>query len=54
LPPDLIDPGAECRFSPRCPYVRDVCREREPELSERTEAGHLARCFGTEPGGWIQ
>ena len=54
LPPDLIDPGAECRFSPRCPYVRDVCREREPELSERTEAGHRARCFGTEPGGWIQ
>jgi oligopeptide transport system ATP-binding protein len=54
LPPDLIDPGAECRFSPRCPYVRDVCREGEPELSERTEAGHLARCFGTEPGGWIQ
>ena len=54
LPPDLIDPGPECRFSPRCAYARDVCREREPELSDRAEEGHLARCFGTEPGGWIQ
>jgi len=57
LPPDLVNPGPECRFSPRCPYARDVCREREPELvehAERGEEGHLARCFGTEPGGWIQ
>jgi len=54
LPPDLIDPGAECRFSPRCKYVRDRCRVEEPELSARGEEGHLARCWGTEPGGWIQ
>ena len=54
LPPDLINPGPECRFSPRCRYVRDICREQEPELSPREEEGHLARCHGTEPGGWIQ
>ncbi len=54
MPPDLINPGAECRFSPRCRYARDVCREHEPELSEREGEGHKARCFGTEPGGWIQ
>ena len=54
LPPDLINPGPECRFSPRCHYARDICREREPELSPRQEEGHLARCFGTEEGGWIQ
>jgi oligopeptide transport system ATP-binding protein len=57
LPPDLINPGPECRFSPRCPYARDTCREHEPELTEHAEhgeEGHLARCFGTEPGGWIQ
>ncbi len=54
LPPDLIEPGPECRFSPRCQYARDVCREQGPELSARAEEGHLARCFGTEPGGWIQ
>jgi oligopeptide transport system ATP-binding protein len=54
MPPDLINPGRECRFSPRCQYARDICREQEPELSPRTEEGHLARCFGTEEGGWIQ
>ena len=54
LPPDLINPGPECRFSPRCPYARDQCREHEPELSPRNQEGHRARCFGTEPGGWIQ
>ena len=54
LPPDLINPGPECRFSPRCHYARDVCRASEPELSPRAEEDHLARCFGTEPGGWIQ
>jgi oligopeptide/dipeptide ABC transporter ATP-binding protein len=54
LPPDLIDPADECRFSPRCRYARDICREREPQLTERPGAGHLARCHGTEPGGWIQ
>ena len=54
LPPDLINPGPECRFAPRCRYVRDICREVEPQLSEREEAGHLARCHGTEPEGWIQ
>ncbi len=54
LPPDLINPGPECRFSPRCRYARDTCREHEPELSEREGEGHFARCFGTEPGGWIQ
>jgi oligopeptide transport system ATP-binding protein len=54
LPPDLINPADDCRFAPRCDYVRDVCRRKEPELSPRDEAGHLARCWGTEPGGWIQ
>jgi oligopeptide transport system ATP-binding protein len=53
LPPDLLDPGPECRFSPRCHYVTDRCRTAEPELTSREGEGHLARCFGTEPGGWI-
>ena len=54
LPPDLINPGAECRFSPRCKYVHDICRAQEPELSPREGEAHLARCFGTEPAGWIK
>jgi oligopeptide transport system ATP-binding protein len=54
LPPDLLSPADECRFSPRCPYAREACGTSEPELSERDSPGHLARCFGTESGGWIQ
>jgi oligopeptide transport system ATP-binding protein len=55
MPPDLINPVDECRFSPRCPYVRDICREHEPALKPREgDETHLARCWGTEPGGWIQ
>jgi len=54
MPPDLIEPADDCRFAPRCPYVREVCRQKEPELSPRGEERHLARCWGTEPGGWIQ
>ena len=54
LPPDLLSPATDCRFAPRCPYVQGVCLEREPQLSGRSPETHLARCFGTEPGGWIQ
>ena len=55
LPPDLLDPAAECRFAPRCPHRRGICLEREPDMTPRPSAGdgHTARCWGTEPGGWI-
>ncbi len=53
LPPLLIDPPDACRFNPRCSYARDVCRGSEPKLTER-EPGHWARCWATEPGGWIE
>ena len=52
LPPLLINLPDACRFNPRCAYARDLCREKEPALTERDEA-HFARCHGTEPGGWI-
>jgi oligopeptide transport system ATP-binding protein len=54
MPPDLISPPDACRFAPRCSYVRDVCREHEPALTARDTPDHLARCWGTEPGGWIK
>ncbi len=54
LPPDLLSPADECRFAPRCPYVREQCLDSEPMLSARETPQHLARCFGTEPGGWIK
>jgi oligopeptide transport system ATP-binding protein len=53
LPPDLIDPEQHCRFAPRCRYARDICRTAEPALSPRNGGEHLARCWGTEPGGWL-
>ncbi|HAP74731.1 MAG TPA: dipeptide/oligopeptide/nickel ABC transporter ATP-binding protein [Acidimicrobiaceae bacterium] len=31
-PPDLVNPPVGCRFSPRCPYASDKCREEEPPL----------------------
>jgi oligopeptide transport system ATP-binding protein len=55
VPPDLLDPAPECRFAPRCPHRREPCTVREPALTPRPSAGegHAARCWGTEPGGWI-
>ncbi len=43
-PPNLIHPPAGCRFSPRCPYVRDRCLTEEPPLVEFT-AGHTYACW---------
>ncbi len=54
LPPLLINPADTCRFNPRCVYTRDVCREREPGLTPRGDSGHMARCWATEPEGWIR
>jgi oligopeptide/dipeptide ABC transporter ATP-binding protein len=44
-PPDLIDPPKGCRFSPRCPYAQDKCREEEPPLVEAEVPGHLYKCW---------
>ncbi|MEV0829992.1 ABC transporter ATP-binding protein [Nonomuraea rubra] len=30
--PDPASPPAGCRFSPRCPLVMDVCRDKEPDF----------------------
>jgi peptide/nickel transport system ATP-binding protein len=45
-PPDLVNPPTGCPFSPRCPYVRDRCREERPPLQESgTTPGHAFACF---------
>ncbi len=52
-PPDLINPPKGCRFSPRCPYAQDRCREEEPPLQEAETPGHLFACWypvGTPEG----
>jgi oligopeptide transport system ATP-binding protein len=53
LPPLLINVPDTCRFNPRCAYWRDICREHEPSLTSRGE-GHEARCWATQPDGWIE
>lgn len=31
-PPSLINPPSGCRFHPRCPYAREVCKKEEPRM----------------------
>ncbi len=42
--PNLINPPPGCRFHPRCPYAKQICREREPPLKE-IEPGHYVACW---------
>jgi len=41
--PNLIDPPSGCRFHPRCPYARQICVDRVPELEPIGE-GRLVHC----------
>jgi peptide/nickel transport system ATP-binding protein len=43
-PPSLINLPRGCPFSPRCPLVRDRCREEEPPLYPTEQSTHLAAC----------
>ena len=42
--PSPIAPPVECRFSNRCRFATDHCREAEPQLRE-VEPGHFVSCF---------
>jgi peptide/nickel transport system ATP-binding protein len=45
-PPDLVNPPAGCRFSPRCPYAQDRCRDEEPPLIPTVEdPRHTYACW---------
>lgn len=46
--PNLIYLPAGCKFAPRCPYVKELCSQREPALVE-VEPGHQVRCFMRDP-----
>jgi peptide/nickel transport system ATP-binding protein len=41
--PSLLELPPGCRFAPRCPLVRDVCREAEPPLL-RDDRDHAVAC----------
>ena len=38
LPPDLSQTITNCRFSPRCQYATDQCRNEDPPLTDSTTA----------------
>lgn len=43
-PPSPINPPSGCRFHPRCPLTRDVCRKEEPPLVE-VEKDYYVACW---------
>lgn len=47
--PSLIDPPDNCLFSPRCPYVMDICRKKRPPEFVITDT-QRATCFLNDPG----
>ena len=47
--PSLADPPPGCRFAPRCPLARAVCRATEPEMQE-LEPGREAACWFPDRG----
>lgn len=53
-PPPMDDQPGGCRYFDRCAEHRPPCAREIPRLSTRESADHLARCFGTESGGWIR
>jgi oligopeptide/dipeptide ABC transporter ATP-binding protein len=42
--PNPLEFPAGCKFHPRCPQARDICRAKEPTLRE-VQPGHWAACW---------
>ncbi len=44
-PPSMLRPPSGCRFHPRCPYVMEICKTKDPELlPTQRDPGHLQAC----------
>lgn len=52
--PGIVPPAHRfpkgCRFSDRCPYVMDICKENHPNLEE-VSTNHYVRCYLYDKGG---
>lgn len=44
-------PPKGCPFQTRCPYVKEICREKMPKLKEHIK-GHQVACFYPKVGGF--
>lgn len=42
--PNMLYLSGGCKFYPRCDYVKNICRQKEPGLFE-AKPGHLVRCW---------
>jgi peptide/nickel transport system ATP-binding protein len=42
FPPDLLNPPPGCRFHPRCPYAKEICKKKEPALKEASKDQYVA------------
>lgn len=45
-PPDLYAPPPGCRFHPRCPFAKDICRTEDPPVVEFRPGQRAACHFG--------
>ena len=43
-PPDLLRPPPGCRFHPRCPYAKEICRKEEPAILSVDNKEHYVAC----------
>ena len=41
--PNMINPPSGCKFHPRCPYAKEICRTKRPKLKEVSN-GHFVAC----------
>jgi hypothetical protein len=44
--PSPINPPPGCRFHPRCPWAKEVCRQQTPQRLELD--GHQFRCHAVQ------
>ncbi len=42
--PNLVTPPSGCRFHPRCPQAKEICKREGPDLIE-VEGNHMVACY---------
>ena len=50
-PPSLVHPPTGCRYHPRCPYVMEVCKSKDPELLPVERSSVACWLYSTQAKG---